>query len=99
MSHHHCLLFRFIQVETYFFWMWWHSQKETKKRQVRSIDAKSPTNLIKYVFNQVRQLVSEGRLEFIGGGWSMNDEAAAHYSAIVDNMASGFQELKEHFGN
>ena len=42
MSHHHCFRFRFIQVETYFFWMWWHSQKETKKRQVRSIDAKSP---------------------------------------------------------
>ncbi len=58
-----------------------------------------PTTLIKCVFDQVRQLVSEGRLEFIGGGWSMNDEAAAHYSAIVDNMASGFQELKEHFGN
>jgi lysosomal alpha-mannosidase len=39
----------------------------------------------------VRQLVSEGRLEFIGGGWSMNDEAAAHYNAIIDNMAWGFK--------
>ncbi len=46
----------------------------------------------------MRRLVSEGRLEFIGGGWSMNDEASAHYSAIVDNMASGFHELREHFG-
>ena len=39
----------------------------------------------------VRGLVSEGRLEFIGGGWSMNDEAAAHYNAIIDNMALGLQ--------
>ena len=31
------------------------------------------------------------RLEFIGGGWSMNDEAAAHYTAIIDNMSFGVQ--------
>ena len=31
------------------------------------------------------------RLEFIGGGWSMNDEAAAHYTAIIDNMSFGIQ--------
>ena len=31
------------------------------------------------------------RLEFIGGGWSMNDEAAAHYTAIIDNMGFGVQ--------
>ncbi len=71
---------RFIQVETAFFWLWWHQQ--TKKKQ-----------------DTVRMLVDAGRLEFIGGGWSMNDEAAAHYSAIIDNMALGFQELKRHFGN
>ena len=47
---------------------------------------------------QVRKLVEQGRLEFTGGGWSMNDEAAAHYSAIIDNMGTGFKELKEHFG-
>ena len=39
----------------------------------------------------VRQLLAEGRLEFIGGGWSMNDEAAAHYTAIIDNMAYGIK--------
>ena len=39
----------------------------------------------------VRGLVEEGRLEFIGGGWSMNDEAAAHYNAIIDNMALGLE--------
>ena len=46
----------------------------------------------------VHDLVAEGRLEFVGGGWSMNDEGATHYYGIVDNMAFGFQELKEHFG-
>ena len=39
----------------------------------------------------VRDLVDSGRLEFIGGGWSMNDEAAAHYTAIIDNMALGLK--------
>ena len=39
----------------------------------------------------VRKLVDEGRLEFIGGGWSMNDEAAAHYTAVIDNMAFGLR--------
>lgn len=48
--------------------------------------------------NLVRDLVAEGRLEFIGGGWSMNDEAATHYTGIIDNMAIGLQELQEHFG-
>ena len=46
----------------------------------------------------VRQLVEAGRLEFIGGGWSMNDEAAAHYSAVIDNMALGMRFLAENFG-
>jgi lysosomal alpha-mannosidase len=30
-------------------------------------------------------------LEFIGGGWSMNDEAATHYTAIIDNMSYGWK--------
>ena len=40
------------------------------------------------------------RLEFIGGGWSMNDEAAAHYTAIIDNMSFGVQffQVAEAFG-
>jgi Glycosyl hydrolases family 38 N-terminal domain len=33
-------------------------------------------------------------LEFINGGWSMNDEAAAHYTAIIDNMAIGIKFLQ-----
>ncbi len=46
----------------------------------------------------VVSLVDEGRLELVGGGWSMNDEATTHYTGIIDNMAIGFRELKKHFG-
>ena len=46
----------------------------------------------------VRQLVNEGRLEFIGGGWSMHDEATVHYSALIDNMAFGMKNLHDWFG-
>ena len=46
----------------------------------------------------VRQLVNEGRFEFISGGWSMNDEAAAHYISIIDQMTLGHQWLLKEFG-
>jgi len=46
----------------------------------------------------VKNLVEEGRLEFIGGGWSMNDEAAAHYTAIIDNMSYGIKFFSDNFG-
>lgn len=39
----------------------------------------------------VKQLVSEGRLEFAGGAWSMNDEAGVHYHSIVDQLTWGLR--------
>ena len=47
----------------------------------------------------VKGLVSNGQLEFINGGWSMNDEAATHYNAIVDQMTLGFKFLEDTFGS
>lgn len=41
--------------------------------------------------NEVRRLVNEGRLEFIGGAWSMNDEAAVHYNSVIDQFAWGLK--------
>lgn len=46
----------------------------------------------------VKQLVDEGRLQFILGGWSMNDEASTHYTAIVDQHTRGLRFLNENFG-
>ncbi|XP_025413400.1 lysosomal alpha-mannosidase-like isoform X2 [Sipha flava] len=46
----------------------------------------------------VRDLVRSGRLEFIGGAWSMNDEAASNYLSIVDQFTWGLRKLNDTFG-
>lgn len=46
----------------------------------------------------VNKLVQNGQLEFILGGWCMNDEAATHYNAIIDQHTLGFEFLRENFG-
>jgi len=48
--------------------------------------------------NKVRQFVNEGRLEFISGGWCMNDEASTHYNSIIDQHALGAEFLRNEFG-
>ncbi|XP_055714111.1 lysosomal alpha-mannosidase isoform X1 [Phlebotomus papatasi] len=47
---------------------------------------------------KVRQLVEEGRLEFIGGAWSMNDEAVVHYQSVIDQFTYGLRRLNDTFG-
>ena len=39
-----------------------------------------------------------GKLEFILGGWCMDDEATTHYSGIIDQHTLGFQFLRRNFG-
>ena len=38
---------------------------------------------------QVRKLVANKQLEFVNGGWCMNDEAATDYNSIIDQMTLG----------
>ena len=46
-----------------------------------------------------RQLVKNGQLEFINGGWCMHDEASPNYVAMVDQTTRGHQFLKKNFGD
>ncbi|XP_053472645.1 lysosomal alpha-mannosidase isoform X1 [Ictalurus furcatus] len=49
--------------------------------------------------NIVTQLVEQGRLEFVNGGWCMSDEASTHYSAVIDQMTLGLRFLNDTFGD
>lgn len=66
------MIFRFIYVETGFFWKWWTNQNENTR-------------------NDVKNLVESGQLEFISGGWSMNDEATTYYQTIIDQITWGLR--------
>eukprot|EP01102_Stenamoeba_stenopodia_P022689 TRINITY_DN9548_c0_g1_i1.p1 TRINITY_DN9548_c0_g1~~TRINITY_DN9548_c0_g1_i1.p1 ORF type:complete len:992 (-),score=225.36 TRINITY_DN9548_c0_g1_i1:87-2999(-) len=46
----------------------------------------------------VRTLVANGQLEFINGGWCMNDEAGAHFEDTSIQMTTGHQFLLQEFG-
>jgi lysosomal alpha-mannosidase len=46
---------------------------------------------------KVKELLKEGRFEFINGGYVMHDEAATYYQHIIDQMRLGLMFLKEEF--
>ncbi|CAH2064719.1 unnamed protein product, partial [Iphiclides podalirius] len=50
------------------------------------------------VRSRIRELVRQGRLQFAGGAWSMNDEAASHYHSTIDQFTFGLSKLNETFG-
>ncbi|XP_068627375.1 lysosomal alpha-mannosidase-like [Battus philenor] len=50
------------------------------------------------VQQRVRTLVRQGRLQMVGGAWSMNDEAASHYHSTIDQFTWGLSKLNQTFG-
>ncbi|KAG5895850.1 hypothetical protein JTB14_038276 [Gonioctena quinquepunctata] len=50
------------------------------------------------VKSQVRSFVKNGQLEFVSGGWCMNDEAVTNYQSIIDQMTWGLRKLNDSFG-
>jgi lysosomal alpha-mannosidase len=48
--------------------------------------------------NEVKKLVNSGQLVFTNGGWCVNDEGAAHYHNIIDQMTLGLRFLDDEFG-
>lgn len=44
------------------------------------------------------ELVKNGQLEIVGGGWVMNDEANSHYYAIIDQITEGNMWLNDTVG-
>ena len=42
---------------------------------------------------KVRKIINRGQLEFVLGGWTMNDEAVTHYYGILEQMTTGHQWL------
>jgi hypothetical protein len=51
---------------------------------------KEQTNTTK---DLVRKLVANGQFQFVNGGWCMHDEAATHYTGMLDQTTLGHQFL------
>ena len=47
---------------------------------------------------KVRQLVKEGRLEFLNGGWVASDEACPTFEDLIMNILTGNSFLMREFG-
>jgi len=45
----------------------------------------------------MKEFIKDGRFEFVNGGWSLHDEATAHYEDIVTNMRLGHDFLLTEF--
>ena len=48
--------------------------------------------------SKVRKLIENGQLEFVLGGWCMNDEATVHYTAMIQQLSLGVDYLSSLFG-
>jgi lysosomal alpha-mannosidase len=83
-----------------FFWRWWNQQTDDMRNKVRGFvnDGKILQIMFYYLVIFATWNFKIGRLEFISGGWSMNDEATTHYSSIIDQHSLGVEFLRDQFG-
>ena len=47
---------------------------------------------------RLKQLIAEGRLEIVGGGWVMNDEALVDFEVVTRQMVAGHRFFKNVLG-
>ena len=47
---------------------------------------------------RLKQLIAEGRLEIVGGGWVMNDEALVDFESLTRQMVAGHRFFKNVLG-
>ena len=47
---------------------------------------------------KMKQFISEGRLEIVGGGWVMNDEALVDFEGVTRQMLAGHRYFKDTLG-
>lgn len=45
--------------------------------------------------SKLRELVKSGQIEVVTGGWVMNDEANSHYFALIEQLTSGHEWLRQ----
>lgn len=48
--------------------------------------------------NKFKDLVKQGRIEILSGGWVSVDEATTHYTAVIDQLVEGHLWIKEILG-
>ena len=89
---------KFVSVEMEFFSRWWYEQNAATRHKVTKLVQRYIHHLLK-PYCYINFFYWRGQLEFVGGGWCMNDEAAASYVDIIDQMTMGLKFLKSTFGD
>lgn len=87
-------------METAFFWRWWLEAGPAMQGLTRTLVERGQ---LEFIGGGELSLLSlfRGRrklLKIVFLGWSMNDEGATHYTAILENMAFGLKKLNDTFG-
>lgn len=47
----------------------------------------------------IRELVEQGRLELVGGGWAQQDETLTTYKQLIENARAGKEWIRQTFPN